>query len=79
MVKRKDVMTNKVNGKFDSNWMGLYVIDKVYEGGAYTLLDYNGNLVFPPLNGKHLKCYYTHKHMFWQKMSKEANLKAVAT
>ena len=78
MVKRKDVMANKAKGKFDSNWIGPYVIDKVYEGGAYTVLDHNGNLMFPPLNGKHLKRYYAPKHMFQQESSKEAKLGVMA-
>ena len=45
---------------------------------AYTVLDHNGNPVFPPLNGKHLKRYHAPEHMFRQKPLEEANLE-VAT
>ena len=71
MVKKKDVMANKAKGKFAPSWVGPYVVDKVYEGGAYTVLDHNGNLAFPPLNGKHLKRYYAPEHMFQRRPPKE--------
>ena len=66
IVKRKDVMASKPKNKFEPNWMGPYIIDKVYEGGAYTVVDHEGNVAFPPLNGKHLKRYYAPEHMFSQ-------------
>ena len=44
--------------KFKSRWEGPYVVEKVYEGGTYQLVDRKGERVVAPLNGRFLKKYY---------------------
>jgi hypothetical protein len=34
-------------------------IEKVYGGGAYQLIDHEGERPMPPINGRYLKKYYT--------------------
>jgi hypothetical protein len=48
----------KTPGKFKPKWDGPYVIEKVFEGGAYQLIDQDGRRVSTPLNGRYLKKYY---------------------
>ena len=48
----------KTPGKFKPKWDGPYVIEKVFEGGAYQLIDQDGQRVSTPLNGRYLKKYY---------------------
>ena len=67
MVKQKDVMAGRSKGKFVPNWLGPFIVHKVYEGGAYTVVDHEGDVVFPPLNGKHMKLYYAPNHEFHNK------------
>ena len=65
MIKRKDVMASKPKNKFEPNQMSPYIIDKVYEGGTYTVVNHEGDVAFPPLNGKHMKMYYAPDHEFY--------------
>ena len=67
MVKQKDVMAGRSKGKFVPNWLGPFIIHKVYKGGAYTVVDHEGDVVFPPLNGKHMKLYYASDPEFHNK------------
>jgi hypothetical protein len=43
----------------EDNWEGPYVIEKVYGGGTYQLIDHEGKRSMPPINGRYLKKYYT--------------------
>lgn len=45
-------MAGCLKNKFFLNWLSPYAIDRVFEGGAYTVVDSKGNVPFPPLNGK---------------------------
>ena len=38
VLKRPIVMTHKTKGKFEPKWKGPYVIEQVYDGGAYQLV-----------------------------------------
>ena len=45
-------------GKFESMWYGPFIISKVFEKGAYELVDYDGIPLGQPCNGLYLKRYY---------------------
>ena len=47
------------HGKFDSLWIGPFVIDQVYENNTFKLQDLEGEEVFDgPVNGWFLKLYF---------------------
>lgn len=48
----------KSKGKFDPKWEGPYVVEQVYDGGAYLLIDQDGIRPMPPINGRYLKKYF---------------------
>eukprot|EP00253_Pinus_taeda_P008901 PITA_08901 len=45
-------------GKFQSLWMGPYIVKHVLAKGAYELVDYDGIPLSQPQNGLYLKHYY---------------------
>jgi hypothetical protein len=45
-------------GKFQSLWMGPYIVKRVLAKGAYELMDYDGIPLAQPRNGLYLKRYY---------------------
>lgn len=57
--KRPIIPHRRIGGKFDPIWEGPFIIEKVYEGGAYQLIDISGQRPMPPINGQYLKKYYT--------------------
>ncbi|KAG2606030.1 hypothetical protein PVAP13_4NG148513 [Panicum virgatum] len=54
-VFRKGELTK---GKFKPKWEGPYVVEQVYDGGAYQLIDHRGVRLMPPINGGFLKKYF---------------------
>ncbi|KAJ4769671.1 hypothetical protein LUZ62_053928 [Rhynchospora pubera] len=58
LVLRRPILGRHHGPKFAPNWEGPYVIQQVFEGGAYFLVDQEGNGVMPPINGRYLKKYY---------------------
>ena len=58
VLKRPIIVAHKSRGKFEPKWEGPYVIEKVYDGGAYQLVDHDGKRPIPPINGRFLKKYY---------------------
>ena len=44
--------------KFESLWMGPYIVKRVLAKGAYELIDYDGIPLAQPHNGLYLKRYY---------------------
>jgi hypothetical protein len=59
LVLKRPIIGRHIGPKFSQNWEGPYVIEKVYEGGAYQLIDHEGERPMPPINGRYLKKYYT--------------------
>ena len=55
---RHKIMNPKGKGKFEPNWEGPYIIEEAYDGGAYLLIDADGNRPMLPINGRYLKKYY---------------------
>ena len=45
-------------GKFESMWLGPYIISHILEKGAYRLVDYDRIPLGEPRNGLYLKIYY---------------------
>jgi len=45
-------------GKFQSMWLGPYIIKRVLQKGAYELVDFEGIPLNEPRNGLYLKRYY---------------------
>jgi Integrase core domain/Integrase zinc binding domain len=58
LVLKRPIIGRHVGSKFSPNWEGPYVIEKVYEAGAYQLIDHKGNRLLPPISGRYLKKYY---------------------
>jgi len=58
VLRRPIVVTHKTKGKFEPKWEGPYVIEQVYDGGAYQLVDQQGARPMPPINGRFLKKYF---------------------
>ncbi|XP_020676621.2 uncharacterized protein LOC110095423 [Dendrobium catenatum] len=59
VLRRPIIPHQKIVGKFVSNWEGPFVIEKVYLGGVYQLIDLEGQRPMPPINGRYLKKYHT--------------------
>jgi hypothetical protein len=53
------IIGRHIGPKFSPNWEGPYIIEKVYGGGAYQLIDHEDERHMPPVNGRYLKKYYT--------------------
>jgi hypothetical protein len=52
-------------GKFEAMWQGPYIVSRIFEKGAYELVDYNGIPFSEPRNGLYLKevlCLRSHVH-----------------
>jgi len=58
LVLKRPIIGRHTGPKFSANWEGPYIIERVFEGGAYLLIDNQGNRVMPPVNGRYLKKYY---------------------
>jgi hypothetical protein len=52
------VVTGKAKGKLGSKWEGSFVIEQVYDGDAYQLINQEGERPMLPINGRFLKKYY---------------------
>jgi hypothetical protein len=52
------VVIGKAKGKLEPKWEGPFVIEQVYDGGAYQLINQEGERPMPPINGRFLKKYY---------------------
>jgi hypothetical protein len=52
------VITHKTRGKFEPKWEWPFIIEQVYDGGAYQLVDHQGLRSMPPVNGRYLKKYF---------------------
>ena len=55
VLRRPITVTHKTTGKFEPKWEGPYIIEQVYGGGAYQLVDPQGSRPMPPINGRFLK------------------------
>jgi hypothetical protein len=58
VLRRPIVVIHKMKGKFEPKWEGPYIIEQAYDGGAYQLIDHQGNRRMPPINGRFLKKYF---------------------
>nr|CAD1837640.1 unnamed protein product [Ananas comosus var. bracteatus] len=58
VIPRNFMSKQHSKGKFQPKWEGPYVIERVYEGGAYQLVDQDGKRPLPPISGRFLKKYY---------------------
>ena len=58
VLRRPTIISHKHKRKFEPIWEGPYIIEIIYEGGAYQLVDFEGERPMPPINGRHLKLYY---------------------
>jgi hypothetical protein len=52
------VVKGKTKGKLEPKWEGPFVIEQVYDGGAFQLINQEGERSMPPINGRFLKKYY---------------------
>ena len=57
LMPKRPILGRHFGPKFSANWEGP-LVGQVYEGGAYLLVDYQGNNVTSPINGRYLKRYY---------------------
>ena len=57
-LRRPTIISYKHKRKFDPIWEGPYAIEIVYDGGAYQLVNSEGERPMPPINGRHLRRYY---------------------
>jgi hypothetical protein len=58
VLRRPIIIGRRGKGKFEPNWEGPFIVEKVYDGGAYQLIDIKGERPIPPINGRFLKKYY---------------------
>jgi len=58
-IRRPIVINRKSPGKFEPKWEGPYVITKVFPKGAYELSSEYGVVLYPCVNGKFVKKYFT--------------------
>ena len=50
---------SRKHGKFDSVWMGHYIIDEVAGANSFYLNDLEGEIINLPVNGLLLKMFFT--------------------
>ncbi|XP_025628107.1 uncharacterized protein [Arachis hypogaea] len=48
---------SKIYGKWSPTWEGPYVVEKVYPGNAYKIIEIGSGRRIPSINGKYLKVY----------------------
>ncbi|XP_072087057.1 uncharacterized protein [Arachis hypogaea] len=48
---------SKTYGKWSPTWEGPYVVDKIYSGNAYKIIEVGSGRIIPSINGKYLKVY----------------------
>jgi hypothetical protein len=58
VLRRPIIVTHKTKGKFELKWEGPFIVEQVYDGGAYQLMDHQGLRPMPPVNGRYLKKYF---------------------
>jgi hypothetical protein len=58
VLRRPIVVTGKAKGKLEPRWEGPFIIEQVYDGGAYQLINQEGERPMLPINGRFLKKYY---------------------
>jgi hypothetical protein len=58
VLKEKPPHTVSQLGKFAPQWIGPYVVKKIFSGGAMQLTDLDGNAFTHPVNGDKLRRYY---------------------
>ena len=58
LVLRRPIISRLRGGKFEPTWEGPFVIQQVYDGGAYRLVNSEGSPHPYPINGRFLKKYY---------------------
>ena len=56
-IRRPIITTHKIGIKFTSKWDGPYVVQEVYNNGAYKIV-IEDELRIGPINGKFVKHYY---------------------
>jgi hypothetical protein len=45
--------------KFEALWIGPYIVEKILGFNSYMLQDMKGKILMFPINGKHLKGFFT--------------------
>jgi len=58
LVFKRPVAGQHIGLKLSSDWEGPYAIERVLKGGAYQLIDHQGNMPMPPVNGRYLRKYH---------------------
>ena len=58
LALKRPILGRHHGPKLSPNWEGPYAIEKVFQGGAYQLIDHEGERPMPPINGRYLKKYY---------------------
>lgn len=62
MVLQENILNtttkDKIQGNFEPNWVGPYIIIEVFGRGAYRLSTLDGEVLKNPINARHLKKYY---------------------
>ncbi|CAN6204297.1 unnamed protein product [Urochloa humidicola] len=58
MLRHPIIVAHKTKIKFEPKWEGLYVIEQGYDGGAYQLVDQQGERPMPPINDRFLNKYF---------------------
>jgi hypothetical protein len=58
VLRRPIIVTHKTKGKFELKWEGPFIVEQVYDGGAYQLVDHQGLRPMPSVNGRYLKKYF---------------------
>jgi ribonuclease HI len=58
LILKRPIIGRHTGPKFSANWEGPYIIEQVFEGGAYQLVDHLGVRVTTPINGRYLKKYH---------------------
>ena len=58
LVFKRPVAGQHNSLRLSSDREGPYVIEQVIERGAYQLIDHQGNMPMPPVNGRFLRKYH---------------------
>jgi hypothetical protein len=58
VLRRPIIVTHRTKGNFKPKWEGPFIVEQVYDGGAYQLMDHQGLRPMTPVNGRYLKKYF---------------------
>jgi hypothetical protein len=59
LIWNKSKVKPSMHTNFEELWIGPYIIEKILGFNSYMIKDMKDKILMFPINGKHLKCFFT--------------------